>query len=70
LGTEISPISLNGIAEAVWTPIAFFQFAAGGRIGSGWNLNIFDSAIYEIGLNRPDIAGKGEHKGGAFDGLL
>jgi hypothetical protein len=70
LGAEISPISLNGIAEAIWTPIAFFQFTAGGRIGSGWNINIFDSEIYGIGLNRPDIAGNGEHNGGAFDGLL
>jgi hypothetical protein len=70
LGAEVSPISLNGIAEAVWTPIAFFQFAAGGRIGSGWNLNIFDSAIYGIGFNRPDISGKGVHNGDAFDGLL
>ncbi|MDR1147423.1 MAG: hypothetical protein LBK66_02215 [Spirochaetaceae bacterium] len=70
LSAEISPISLNGVAEAVWTPIAFFQFVAGGRIGSGWNLNIFDSEIYGIGLNRPDSAGNGEHDGGAFDGLL
>ena len=39
LTAEISPVSLNGLAEAVWTPIAFFQLAAGGRIGSGWNLD-------------------------------
>jgi len=70
LTAEISPISLNGIAEVVWTPIAFLQIAAGGRIGSGWNLNLFDSDIYGIGLNRPDSAGNGEHSGGAFDGLL
>ncbi len=70
LTAEISPISLNGIAEAVWTPIAFFQFAAGGRIGSGWNLNLFGGDIYGIGLNRPDASDKAEHDGGAFDGLL
>jgi len=67
---EISPVSINGIAEAVWTPIAFFQFAAGGRIGSGWNLELFGSDIYGIGLNRPDAAGKAENSGQAFDGLL
>jgi len=70
LTAEISPISLNGIAEVVWTPIAFLQIAAGGRIGSGWNLNLFDNEIYGIGINRPDNAGNGENNGGAFDGLL
>jgi hypothetical protein len=70
LTAEISPISLNGIAEVVWTPIAFFQLTAGGRIGSGWNLELFGTEIYGIGLNRPDTAGKAEHNGQAFDGLL
>jgi len=70
LTADVSPISLNGIAEVVWTPIAFFQFAAGGRIGSGWNLNLFGSDIYGIGLNRSDAADKAEHDGSAFDGFL
>jgi hypothetical protein len=70
LRAEISPVSLNGIAEVVWTPAAFFQFATGGRIGSGWNLNLSGGEIYGIGLNRPDSSGNGEHSGGAFDGLL
>lgn len=70
LSAEISPVSLNGLAEAVWTPAAFFQFFAGGRIGSGWNLSLFGSNIYGIGLNRPDAAGRAEHSGSAFDGLL
>ena len=65
---EISPISLNGIAEAVWTPIAFFQLTAGGRIGSGWNVELFGSEIYGIGLNSFANAGKAD--GSAFDGLL
>jgi len=70
LTAEISPISLNGIIEAVWTPIAFFQFSAGGRIGSGWNIELFDSEIYGIGLNRSNTEGKAETDGSAFDGLL
>jgi len=70
LTAEISPISLNGIAEAVWTPIAFFQLSAGGRIGSGWNLALFGSDIYGIGINRSGAGGKAEHNGQAFDGLL
>ncbi|MDR0503187.1 MAG: hypothetical protein LBH16_07690 [Treponema sp.] len=67
---EVSPVSLNGIAEAVLTPIAFFQFSAGVRIGSGWNINLFGGDIYGIGFNKPDGQGMGENDGGAFDGLL
>ena len=70
LTAELSPVSLNGLAEAVWTPIAFFQVAAGGRIGSGWKLTLFGSDIYGIGLNRPDAADRAVHDGQAFDGLL
>jgi len=70
LTTEISPISINGIVEAAWTPVAFFQLTAGGRIGSGWNLELFGNEIYGIGFNRPNTADKGEHNGHAFDGLL
>jgi len=67
---ELSPVSLNGVAEAVLTPIAFFQFMAGGRIGTGWNINLFGSEIYGIGLNKPDANGKHEHYGKSLDGLL
>jgi len=67
---ELSPVSVNGIAEAVWTPAAFFQLAAGGRIGSGWNLELFGEKIYGIGINRPNAEGKAETAGSAFDGLL
>jgi len=70
VSAELSPISLNGIAEAVWTPIAFFQFAAGGRIGSGWNLELFGGEIYGIGFNRPNEEGESESSGNPFDGLL
>jgi hypothetical protein len=70
LSAEISPISLNGLAETVWTPIAFLQLSLGGRIGSGWNLKLFDQDIYGIGLNQDDGSGQAEHTGSAFDGLL
>jgi hypothetical protein len=66
LAAEITPVSLNGLAQAVWTPIAFFQFAAGARIGPGWNVG----DRYGIGVNRPDSEGKSENAGSAFDGLL
>jgi hypothetical protein len=73
---EVSPVSVNGIFEAAWTPIAFFQTIAGARAGSGWNIKFFDSDIYGIGVNAPkggDSAPKPrktEVKDEAFDGLL
>ena len=70
LGAQLSPISLNGFVEAVWTPIAFFQFAAGGGIGTGWNFEFFGEENYGIGLNIEGASGKAEHDGNAFDGLL
>ena len=70
LTAEVSPVSLNGIAEAVWTPIAFFQLSAGGRIGSGWNIRMFGADVYGIGVTRADANGRQEVSGSAFDGLL
>jgi hypothetical protein len=72
---EASPISLNGIAEAVWTPVAFFQAAAGARAGSGWNIDLFGTGVYGIGVNAPGNTNaqgqrKTEVREEAFDGLL
>jgi hypothetical protein len=73
LTAEVSPISLNGIAEAILTPVAFLEFNAGARVGSGWNLELFGNNIYGIGINRPvdtgDPQSKAKHDGGAFDGF-
>jgi hypothetical protein len=57
---EISPVSLNGAFEAVFTPIAFFQLAGGFKVGSGWNITLGDKDIYGLGLNQPRITGRGE----------
>jgi hypothetical protein len=70
LTAQLSPISLDGIALATWTPIAFFQWAAGGRVGSGWTLTLGSDEIYGIGLNRENAFGYSEHSGNAFDGAL
>lgn len=40
--TGVSPISATQELRATLTPIAFLQFTAGGFIGTGWNLQIFD----------------------------
>lgn len=39
-GAEVSPVSVNGTVDAVWTPIAFLQFYTGGSVGTGWNIPI------------------------------
>jgi hypothetical protein len=67
---EISPISLNLLAGAVWTPIAFFELSAGGMIGSGWNLSLFGADLYGIGRNRRAADGTGEIAGSPFEGVF
>jgi hypothetical protein len=73
LTAEVSPISLNGIAEAILTPVAFLEFLAGARIGTGWNIELFGNKIHGIGIHRPVDSGdpnsEGEYDGSAFDGL-
>ena len=70
LTAEIAPISFNAIATAVLTPIAFLEFTAGGRIGTGWNMELFGGEIFGIGLNTADISGNAVHDGSGFDGML
>jgi hypothetical protein len=69
LTAEVSPISVNGLAEAVWTPVAFFQLAAGGRLGSGWVLDM-GGEMYGIGKSFDAGGGALGYEGSAFDGLL
>ncbi|MCL2190887.1 MAG: hypothetical protein FWB79_02740 [Treponema sp.] len=73
-GLEISPVDVHLTASAVWTPIAFVEIVAGGRIGSGWNINLFGDDIHGMGLNLAEEDADGymraRHDGGALDGLL
>jgi hypothetical protein len=78
LGLELSPVSLYGLADLVWTPAAFFELSAGTKLGSGWNIELFGEPVYGIGINRPKKpAGAGfpaspaaaEMDGAPFDGL-
>jgi len=75
-GLEFTPVDLNLTLNAVWTPIAFVEIAAGGRVGSGWSINLFGGDIHGMGLNLParetreaDVPGA-RHCGRAFDGAL
>jgi hypothetical protein len=65
---EVTPVSMAGIANVIWTPIAFLEFNVGGKAGSGWNMVLGNG----IGLNVP-IEGTDPLKfkidGSPFDGL-
>ena len=67
---EISPISVNLLVNAAWTPIAFFELSAGALMGSGWNINLLGGDIYGIGIHRRAPDGKGEIQGSPFEGLF
>jgi hypothetical protein len=67
---EISPISLNVIANATWTPIAFFQLSANTMIGTGWNINLFGNDIYGIGIHSRGNDRESEINGRGFDGAF
>ena len=76
LTADITPVSLAGIGELIWTPAAFFLLSGGGQAGSGWNMPLGDG----VGMNtavgpKPVSPGKREDAryskiiGKAFDGL-
>ena len=65
-GVEITPAAFGVNADAVWTPVAFAEIVAGGRIGSGWSLG----EIRGIGLNLPEDDGGSRYDGSGFDGAL
>jgi len=67
---EVSPVSLNALAEAVWTPIAFITLTAGVRLGTGWRLDAMNAN--GIGLNIPGPGPSGEpvYDGSPFDALM
>jgi len=70
LSAEVTPISVDGIFKTVFTPIAFLEFSAGGKIGSGWFLKFGDGYIRGIGLNYSDNdEGYSEYDGSAFDSI-
>jgi hypothetical protein len=72
LSAELSPVSINGGLDLVWTPIAFFQAAGGFKGGSGWNIPLFGSESIGWGINhaRSDSDPAEETTGSAFGGLL
>ena len=72
LSADVTPITLAGIAEAAWTPAAFFTLSAGGRAGTGWNIPIAKGIGINtpIGDKTPGVIRDSEIEGKGFDGLL
>jgi hypothetical protein len=76
IDAEVTPISMSLLGEMVFTPVAFIELAAGGMIGSGWNIKLFGSDVIGIGKNVPSVsddpakAGKTSADGSAFDGTF
>ncbi|MDR3146125.1 MAG: hypothetical protein LBU21_07595 [Treponema sp.] len=69
LTAEVTPISVNGIVQGTWTPIAFLQVITGAELGSGWNIRLFGSDVRGIGINRPKADKTAEAAGSPFDGV-
>jgi len=77
LSAEITPVGFNGIFETILTPIAFLEFAVGGRASVGWPFDLLN--VVGTGLNQPVEDTQGlysggakveEYNGGAFDALM
>ena len=70
LSAYATPVSLAGIGELIWTPVAFLMFSGGGQATTGWNMPLGQG----LGINTPIGAEgtirKSEIKGGSFDGLV
>jgi hypothetical protein len=70
LSAALTPVSVSGAAEAVLTPAAFAQLAAGISLGSGWNIRLLGKDLTGMGLNLPRSDGGGEVRGEPLDGLV
>ena len=66
IAAELSPVSVNGTFETVWTPIAFFQLVGGTTVGSGWNIPMADG----LRLNERSGLHDSELTGNGFSGLV
>ncbi|GHU69868.1 hypothetical protein FACS189450_03400 [Spirochaetia bacterium] len=71
-GAELTPISINVLADTIWTPVAFFVFSLGSQIGSGWNYDMFGTRMNGMGLYRHVAQGDPQEfaDGSGFDGAV
>lgn len=53
LGAELTPVTLEGKFDIVWTPLAFLELYGGASVGSGWSIK----SIHGLAINNKDNAG-------------
>ena len=51
LGAAVTPVTLEGKFDIVWTPIAFLEVYGGASIGSGWSIKLLGRNIHGLALN-------------------
>ena len=59
IGGDISPVSMEGKFDIVWTPIAFLELYAGVSAGSGWNIGKLN--ILGLALNTKNNRGNSKY---------
>ena len=60
LRADMSPVTLEGKFDIVWTPIAFLELYGGASIGSGWSIITKSrlGSIHGLSFNTANAAGK------------
>ena len=56
IGAELSPITIEGKFDVVWTPLAFLELYGGASIGSGWSIEKFN--LHGLAYNTPNEKGR------------
>lgn len=69
---DVTPVSLAGIGEIIWTPAAFFMLSGGGQAGSGWDIPLGKGIGINtpVGVKTPGVVRHADIDGKAFDGLI
>lgn len=58
IGAELSPITLEGKFDVVWTPLAVLELYGGASIGSGWSIESKTLSLHGLAYNRPNEKGR------------
>ncbi|HNQ97473.1 MAG TPA: hypothetical protein PKH81_05230 [Treponemataceae bacterium] len=65
LSADVSPVSVNGMLETVWKPLAVFEISAVSFAGSGWDIPLASG----VSFNKPGLDRLGKPDGSArFEG--
>lgn len=72
LGAQVDITTFNFMADAVWTPLAFFNLSLGAQLGSGWNYKLAGTPVNGMGLyQRNDNEDPVERaQGSGLDGVV